>query len=156
MILYCEKNYDGTGFPNDTVKATEIPEGARIIHIAQALVKMESNGLARENALKALWGRPSEFDNEMISILLGEYAGDSTFVKAKEQNGFPIEPEELCPGQRLTEHLYCADGKLLMNSGAYLSQMLCKSIQNYAQSGNLRLPIMVDARLPQHLEGGKR
>lgn len=147
IILYSEKNFDGTGFPNDKVKNEQIPIGARVIRIASALVKLVSEGRSRSLALNILKNRPQEFDIELINRILN--SEDSSSADTQLTESFPIQPNQLCPGQRLTEDLFCADGRLLIGSGAYISELMCKRILNYAQSGNLKLPIVVDAKIPK-------
>lgn len=146
IILYCEKNFDGTGFPHDELKRDGIPEGSRVIRLAKALTELQSLGVAREVALSQLRERASEFDTAMINRLLLVNAQDTN--PASQNESFAIQPGQLCPGQRLTEDLYCSDGRLLIGAGTYLSEVMCKSILNYVHSDNLRLPIMVDAKIP--------
>lgn len=154
LILYSEKHFNGAGFPNDNTKNDQIPEGARIIYLAKALLKEQVDGITWSEALKKLRQRDSEFDTTLIDRVLG--FEEQTSVPAQIVESFAIQPNQLCPGQRLTQDLFCLDGRLLISAGAYLSALMCKSILNYAQSGNLKLPIMVDAKTPKFITSEKR
>jgi response regulator RpfG family c-di-GMP phosphodiesterase len=114
IVLYCEKNFDGSGFPKDSIKGTHIPECARIIRIALALAKLESAGLSHEAALDALKLRAAEFDQEIVSKVCASKDKDS--VNSSGVSSFEIQPNQLCPGQRLTENLHCNDGRLLLGA----------------------------------------
>lgn len=154
IILYGEKNYDGSGFPKDTVKAKQIPEGARILKIAKELLKLQAQGFTRTQTLESLRAAPAKFDNEIVTKLIG--SDESVVSAANEKKEFPITPSQLCPGQRLSANLVCKDGRLLLSAGVYLSELMCKSIVNYAESGSLTLPIMVESRIPVHQSRGSK
>lgn len=145
IILYAEKNFDGTGFPSESVKATAIPEGARIIRIANELENLAASGITGVAALKNLQTRINEFDPNLLAKLLGEAEGNASL---SEVRSFAIQPNQLCPGQRLTENLYTQDERLLIAAGTYISVLMCGRVLNYAESGNLKLPIMVDSMIP--------
>jgi len=42
IVLYQNKNFDGTGFPSDAVKGEEIPVEARIIRVLTDLAQIEA------------------------------------------------------------------------------------------------------------------
>lgn len=133
----------------------QIPEGARVLRIARELIESQRQGLSKVDALGKLRERTLEFDATLLDRLID--SPESADAGAATIESFPIQPSQLCPGQRLTENLFCADGRLLLGVGTYLSELMCKRILNYAQSGNLALPIMVDSKIPKadKSEGGK-
>lgn len=145
IILYSTKNFDGTGFPHDTVTGTNLPLGSRVLRIASALTQLTQSGLSKGDALAKLRAQPAVYDQTILTTL--EALSPEPTTEA-ERNSFPIQPNQLCPGQRLTEDLYATDGRLLLGANTYLSELLCKSIVNYAANGNLKLPIMVDCKIP--------
>jgi response regulator RpfG family c-di-GMP phosphodiesterase len=58
MILFQDKHFDGTGFPEEKISGENIPLGARILKALFDLVEVETGGVAREPALQQLRSRP--------------------------------------------------------------------------------------------------
>lgn len=146
IIQYTRKHYDGTGTPLDNIKGEEIPLGARLIRIVQDMVQLETTGIAPTAALKALLVRKGVYDSAIIQKLMAH--ATQTGQQTEAPLHYEITAKELCVGHRLMANLLCNDGRLLLNAGTYVSELLLESIQNYANSTGLKAPILVDQRIP--------
>lgn len=119
--------------------------GAKVLRITQAIVELETAGVSYAKALEKLKQNPNLYSPELVEKLLAhENQGNQKVIPET----FSITPRDLCVGHRLTTDLYCTDGRLLLTAGTYISELLRQSILNYAVSPGLRLPLMVDSRIP--------
>ena len=50
VVLYQNKNFDGTGFPSDKTAGEDIPIGARILRVLQDLLEYESAQASKDKA----------------------------------------------------------------------------------------------------------
>jgi response regulator RpfG family c-di-GMP phosphodiesterase len=89
IIYYQNKNYDGTGFPVDSVTGNEIPFGARLLKILTDLNGLESAGTDRLLAFRALCQHHRKYDPTIFAIaqkvLSPITKQDGTTVGAVEQ-----------------------------------------------------------------------
>ena len=69
IILYQNKNFDGSGFPEDAVAGEAIPLGARMLKLLVDLARLESGGVARPAALEQLRARPGWYDPRLLEAL---------------------------------------------------------------------------------------
>ena len=70
IILYQNKNFDGSGFPEDSRgRAKPFPLGARMLKILVDLARLESGGLGRPAALEQLRARAGWYDPRLLEAL---------------------------------------------------------------------------------------
>jgi len=74
IIRHHHENYDGTGYP-DGLTGDNIPLGARIVAVAEAVDEMKLSGLAEEKIRQMLkLGQETRFDPEVVGIYLKEFS----------------------------------------------------------------------------------
>ncbi len=66
IVLYLNKNYDGSGFPDDSIKEKKIPSGSRILRILFDLAKIEKEGIRRDKALDSMLESAGTYDPETL------------------------------------------------------------------------------------------
>lgn len=66
IIYYSQKNYDGTGFPEDMVAGEEIPLGARILRIVHDMLEIEDKETPRLLALRLMRNRTGWYDTNLL------------------------------------------------------------------------------------------
>ena len=66
VVLYQNKNFDGTGFPADKVAGEEIPIGARILRVLQDLLEYESAKASKDKALENMTHFPGRYDPRVV------------------------------------------------------------------------------------------
>jgi len=75
LVLYHHEHYDGTGYP-EGLTGSQIPIGARIIHVADAYQAMTSDRVYRKalepaEAVRRLWAAAgTQFDPEVVRVLV--------------------------------------------------------------------------------------
>ncbi len=87
MVLHHQEHYDGTGYPA-RLAGDHIPQGARIIHVADAYQAMTSDRVYRkamdpnEAVRRLLEGSGSQFDPAVVEA----------FLAVLQDSGVPLEP----------------------------------------------------------------
>lgn len=74
-IAYQEKNFDGSGFPADSVRGKDIPVGARILRVLLDFDKRVSGGQAKAEAYKAIKQASELYDPDVV-VAFGEVLGE--------------------------------------------------------------------------------
>jgi putative nucleotidyltransferase with HDIG domain len=73
IIRHHHENYDGTGYP-DRLISDDIPLGARIVALAEAVEEMRFNGYSDDRVKQLLtFGENTRFDPEIVEIYLKEF-----------------------------------------------------------------------------------
>ena len=67
VILYLNKNYDGSGFPDDSIKEKKIPWGSRLLKILFDLAQIEEKGTRRDKALDIMLEQNGIYDREILN-----------------------------------------------------------------------------------------
>jgi response regulator RpfG family c-di-GMP phosphodiesterase len=129
IILYQEKNYDGTGAPGDEVQGDDIPEGARALKVALAYDGLLRHGKAKVEALRYLKEHPKMFDPLMISAL-----EDAQEQPAKVSTHM-ISVHDLAADMILTKDVRGKDGTLLVSKGQTVTPTLMARLRNFARAG---------------------
>jgi response regulator RpfG family c-di-GMP phosphodiesterase len=74
-IAYQEKNFDGTGFPEDAPRGKELPLGARILRVLLDFDRQLGTGQAKAEAYKALKQATGLYDPDVLAAL-GDVLGE--------------------------------------------------------------------------------
>jgi HD-GYP domain-containing protein (c-di-GMP phosphodiesterase class II) len=138
IIAYQEKNFDGSGAPQDQVREDEIPLGARIIKVLLDFDALISAGDSKGTALEKLKKQTSFYDPALITAL-DMVLGLEAKYDVKELNVIELEA-----GMILAEDViqYSSDKRLLAK-GQQLSDTLVKSIRSYHRISAVKEPIRV-------------
>jgi putative two-component system response regulator len=67
IVLYLNKNYNGSGFPDDSIKEKKIPLGSRLLKIFFDLAQIEEEGTRRDKALDLMLERNGIYDPEALN-----------------------------------------------------------------------------------------
>ncbi len=138
IMTYMEKNFDGSGLPEDTVKGEDIPLGARILRLAIAVEKRQSLGDSVGRMVDYLRAQEGMFDPDLVKILMDLVRGGLTH---EEVRGLTVH--ELRTGMILTEEVRSRSGVLLVAPGQEITVSLLERIHNYHDTTGLQLPIWV-------------
>ncbi|MHC1790365.1 HD domain-containing phosphohydrolase [Solidesulfovibrio sp.] len=74
-IAFQEKNFDGSGFPEDAPRGKDLPLGARILRVLLDFDRLVSAGQAKAEAYKALRQTSGLYDPDVLAAL-GEVLGE--------------------------------------------------------------------------------
>ncbi len=144
IVRYQNKNFDGTGFPFDSVSGEEIPIGARIIKVLSDLLAAESRNRTRLQAFQEMQRTPGKYDPKVLEAVAACY---DIFVEKEQQEvqrniGF----SELAVGHVLVRDLVTAEGTLLLKEGTRISPPVLQKLRNFSQITGIKQPISVYIR----------
>ena len=139
-IMSClQKNYDGSGTPQNKMAGEDIPVGSRILRVATRIEELQNIGYAPSRILDDMRVRPGVFDPAVMKIVdqVIDMTGSDSSVRG-------VTLLELRTGMVLTEEVRTVGGLLLVASGQEVSVSLLERIQNYNDTVGLRLPLWVE------------
>jgi response regulator RpfG family c-di-GMP phosphodiesterase len=143
IILYQQKNFDGTGFPSDSIAGEEIPVVSRILKVLSELTELETKGRSKGTALLEMQQRPGRYDPRVLDAAFAcfdAYLPESTTIRSAVK---ALKLGELCPGQILAANLETIEGMLLVPSGHQLTSVILQKIRNFAAVSGIHEPIQV-------------
>lgn len=142
MVLYQNKNFDGSGVPHDSVAGQEIPMESRVLKVLHDLRDLEeSKRLSTAAALSRMHGNNSRYDLRILQTVakcLLE-VGDDTGISSP----LDVFVSELRPGQILVSNVLTEDGSVLVTAGHELSAAIVARLVNYHKVHKLKQPIQV-------------
>jgi response regulator RpfG family c-di-GMP phosphodiesterase len=147
LVLYANKNFDGSGSPTSTIAGTAIPLGSRVLRIARELLKTTKAHVPTYAEATPLKKIPHLVDQSLVDTLIQA-------LKPQPQETAPLLAAEvsrlaLSAGHRLMSDLTAKDGRLLLNAGTLISDILLERIRTYAKASGVKEPIIVDRVIPQ-------
>jgi len=137
MILYQEKNYDGSGIPQDNVKGEEIPLGARFLKVALDFDLLTSRNLSKAKAYKEMISRKGVYDPKVLKAL-EEFLGEEAKYEIKE---LPLK--EILPGMIFGQEVRTKDGTLLLAKGYEANWRILLKLKKFNERIGIEEPIKV-------------
>jgi response regulator RpfG family c-di-GMP phosphodiesterase len=145
IVRYQNKNYDGSGFPVDSVAGTDIPIGARILHVLNDLIAFEAQRIPKQTALEKMKQANGRYDPKVIEAVAAcfdIYLPAGSAVDSKTQM---VPFNELRVGAILKAELFTGDGTLIAAPETKVSPMLLAKLRNFAALSGIREPICIAA-----------
>jgi response regulator RpfG family c-di-GMP phosphodiesterase len=139
IVRYQNKNFDGTGYPEDGVTGADLPMGARILHVLSDLIVTEGNRKSRAEAFGQLKQRLGVYDPAVLEAVASCF--DIYLAEPSEPRQIPFS--ELRVGHIITSDILTTEGTLVVASGAQISQALMKKLHNFSEISGLREPLSV-------------
>ena len=145
IVLYQMKNFDGTGFPLDTIAGEEIPLGSRILRVLNDLVTFELlNKLPLYKAFEKMEQARGRYDPKVIQAIAAAFdvCVNPELVAGASQS---ISWKELRVGHRLLSNVQTTDGILILPAGTEVSQVVMGKLRNFAEISGIKEPMLVAA-----------
>lgn len=141
IILYMNKNFNGSGYPPGPAFGEQIPLGARILRVANDFQDLLPKKRDRLEAIEYMKTRVAWYDQKVVAeledLLLEEYSADVT------EEPRPIPLADLRVGHMLAKGIFTADGLLVVPEGTVLRVSHMEKMRNFARISGLREPIWV-------------
>jgi len=135
ILHYQDKGFDGSGAPEDTLKGEEIPFGSRLLRVMSDLLKLETAGMKRMDALMQLGRNAHLYDPEILKVCRLRWQFDkSTQVKRVTQS---LNFGDLCISDVLAEPVHSRDKQLVAPEGTVVTSPLLRRIRELQQRGSL-------------------
>jgi len=143
VILYQNKNFDGTGFPLDKIVGEDIPIGACILRVLQDVLAYEAVENSKSRALENMARFPGRYDPRVLQAVAAVFDIRLEQAAPGESSVRQVGIKELRAGSTLAEAARTRDGVLIVPAGAQISPMLLEKLRNFAELGDLEEPMQV-------------
>src|SRR5665213_661915 len=143
VVLYQNKNFDGTGFPVDDVAGENIPIGARILRVLQDLIAHESTKISKAKALEVMAQCRGRYDPVVLEAVASVFDIYLERTAPAEPTTLQVGIKDLRVGCILTAAVLTRDGVLIVPAGTQISPMLMEKLRNFANLRDLEEPMWV-------------
>jgi response regulator RpfG family c-di-GMP phosphodiesterase len=145
IVLYQNKNFDGTGFPSDAVKSEEIPVEARILRALTDLAKLEARKIPRFKALDQLRQQPGHYDLKVLdAVARCFHLTPGSQPEAAAKSSVALDFPDLRPGHVLSANIVTKQDILIVGAGTKITPLILERLRNFASLSGLKLPIYVE------------
>jgi hypothetical protein len=141
IVRYQHKNFDGGGFPHDSVSGEQIPIGARILRVLSDLLAAENERKSRLQAFQELQAAEGRYDPRVIEAVAACFDIFLESQNAGQSTGIPFS--SLTVGDVLSADLRTLEGTLLVTKGNKISQLLIEKLRNFAELSGIQEPVYV-------------
>lgn len=141
IILYMNKNYNGSGYPPGPIFGEQIPLGARILRVASDYQDLLPKKRDRLEAVASMKSKLAWYDQAVVAELEDLLLEDHQEAAAEEPR--PLSIANLRVGHLLAKGILTADGLLVVPEGTVLRASHMEKMRNFARISGLKEPIWV-------------
>ncbi|HBP86802.1 MAG TPA: two-component system response regulator [Nitrospiraceae bacterium] len=137
IILYQQKHFDGSGWPQDLISGKEIPLGARLLKIALDFDYLRMQNYPPNSAYEELQSRQGWYDPTLLQAL------KPPLVPEQIARVVSISLDELQPHMIVAEEIYDQKNNLLVAKGLDLTEWMVNRLKQMTGAQAVREPIQV-------------
>jgi response regulator RpfG family c-di-GMP phosphodiesterase len=143
IVRYQQKNFDGSGLPNDNISGEAIPIGARILRVLNELLEMEASKKSRPEAFRSMKRTQGIFDPKVLEALASCFDVYIVDKDGEQARTASVRVNDLIVGNILAADLETMEGALIVTAGSQVTQPLLQKLRNFAELGALQEPITI-------------
>jgi response regulator RpfG family c-di-GMP phosphodiesterase len=143
IVLYQTKNFDGAGFPEDSVAGKNIPLGSRILKVLFDLRSYEAQGLSQKAAFALMQSATGTYDGRVLDAAIGLYVHVDRSVQISAESSFLGRISALKAGDVLVDGIRTRDDTLLAGPGCEVTSALLVRLKFFAVLEGVKEPIKV-------------
>jgi len=141
-ILYSAKGYDGTGFPRNDIKGSDIPQQARLLRILIDFVQIKINKMcSHSEALTILSLSESAYDPVLLKTI-GALLAQAEKNKPQEQI-VEVTPLGLRQGDIVARDIFDDRKKMLLAAGNEITALTIARLRSMSELKLVTKPIYV-------------
>jgi len=145
IVLYQNKNYDGSGFPIDPVAGEDIPIGSRILKVLSDLLQLETKETPKATALSLMQNRTGLYDPRVLDAAFACFDIYLPQTTSAKSSGHSVAFKDLQTGHVLISNIETSDGMMIVLAGNKISPLLLQKLKNFATISGIKEPIYVEA-----------
>ena len=145
IVRYHQKNYDGSGYPEDGLQGESIPVEGRILKLLCDYVDEELSGLNSRDVIERLKGRAGLYDPVLLRKLQDYFEKLDSARPAAGQGEKTISFRELRVGHTLADKIENKEGTVLLNPGQIVNEMHMMLLRNHNDFIGIQEPIRIKA-----------
>lgn len=142
-VLYQRKNFDGTGFPQDDRAGEAIPMGARLLRVFVDRLELEADGVVKERALESMTARTGVYDPRIVAACFEVFPHFLPNAIARDRPVGSVAVKQLTAGLVVVTDVRTHKGLVIVGAGHTLTVTMIERINNFAELGEVREPILV-------------
>ncbi len=146
IIIYQGKNYDGSGFPIDSIKDERIPVESRILKVALDFDLLLYRKYDPMTAYNIMSQRKGVYDPKVLEVLK-----KIAHIQSEYETSL-VRIEDLKEGMIIAEDLYTIDGRLLIRKGHTVTTPLIEKLKNFSIAVGVEEPIKVFVPRPTSMD----
>lgn len=142
IVHFQNRNFDGTGFPDEGPVGEDIPLGARILRIVRDLAEVSFGGEPTDIDFEQIGQKPHRYDPvlfEKIRKLLAVIDNDQDLPP--EGVDMTLSIANLREGDLLMTDLETVDNHIVLTHGNFISEMQLARIRVFQKAHDFREPV---------------
>jgi response regulator RpfG family c-di-GMP phosphodiesterase len=139
MVLYQNKNFDGTGFPRDDVAGDKIPLGARMLKVLGDFLEWSRRGETKARIIEYMRDAEGQYDPHVLDQAI------VSVIDAPPKGAQAVNLDELTVGRSLKAAVETKDGTLLVAAGTQVTAVVLKRLHNFMEVSGIKEPIYVES-----------
>lgn len=144
-LLYQSKNYDGSGFPDDTLSGAQIPMIGRVMRILNDIADSSGGAEPGRVVFEHLQRWSLRYDPAILAaaerVLLADTDGDGEETSFRSSEYVPVRL--LRRGLLLVDDIAYPDGRLILSKGTELTEVQVQRIRAIHKVRPVAEPILV-------------
>ena len=132
IVAYQDKGFDGSGLPDDTLRGTDIPIGARVLKVASDFELALRQTGDRWDAWELLEKRLTAYDPDMMDSF--HYALRKGLCKSSSQE---VSITGLTVGMVLAKDVISVHGQLMVASGQPITNTIGRRLRDLCDKGTI-------------------
>lgn len=145
IVLYQHKHFDGSGFPADALAGEAIPIGARLLKILHDRLELEADGVVKLRALAEMQARPGLYDPALLAACFACFDSFLANALVADRPVLSVSVAQLVPGHVAVSEITTRSGLALVGAGHRLTASMIQRVGNFAELGEVREPLFVQA-----------
>jgi response regulator RpfG family c-di-GMP phosphodiesterase len=147
IVRYSEKNYDGSGFPEEDIALQDLPFESRALKILSAICQLEAETQDFDEIAGKIRDTQGFFDPQLTELILAELEISSLNQIHDEIEIIKVPIADLKIGDLLLTDVVTAEGKLLFSENNEVTQIILSKLINYQEITNIVEPITIKRKL---------
>lgn len=148
MIWFQAKGFDGSGFPDVALAATDIPIGARILRLLNDLIDASGGQPCGPASFDLLAENAQLYDAALLATAREIFLGEAEAETETAQESLPLPIAKLRAGDQLVSNIETESGSLVLAAGSELTTALLAKLSNLNKMRRLKQPIYVARAAP--------
>ncbi len=155
IILFQNKNFDGSGLPDIAISGTQIPLESRIIKVLHDVHDLKDREkMSSIAAIEKLNENSHQYDPNVLKTVAWYYSAEENLALISNTHDATIE--DLQPGMKIESDVSTLDGRLLFSAGQVLTEACIEKLIAYHAIHTINEPIEVTEIIRTPEEAGNQ
>ena len=149
IVRFQHEHFDGSGIPGNERAGENIPVGARLLKILLDRLDLESEGVVKQRALATMKACAGRYDPRLLELTFLCFPEFLDNAVTADRPVLTLTVDRLVAGQIVVSDITTLEGLPLIGAGNRLTAMTLERLRNYAELGDVKVPIFVQDTGPE-------